>query len=81
VLARREADGAAQWRRAKAAALDAIVAAGGTISHHHGVGRDHVPWLEREAGPLGIGVLRAAKVRLDPAGVMNPGKLLAAEPR
>jgi alkyldihydroxyacetonephosphate synthase len=77
VLARRESDGAAQWGRAKAAALDAILAAGGTITHHHGVGRDHVPWLEREAGPLGIGVLRSAKVRLDPAGVMNPGKLLA----
>jgi alkyldihydroxyacetonephosphate synthase len=81
VLARREADGAAQWRRARAAALEAVLAGGGTITHHHAVGRDHVAWLEREAGPLGVGVLRAAKVRLDPAGVMNPGKLLAADPR
>jgi alkyldihydroxyacetonephosphate synthase len=81
VLAAREDDGAVQWRRAKAAALEAVLAGGGTISHHHGVGRDHAPWLEREAGPLGLGVLRAAKVRLDPAGVMNPGKLLEAQPR
>jgi alkyldihydroxyacetonephosphate synthase len=81
VLARREDDGAAQWRRAKAAALDAVLAAGGTLSHHHGVGRDHAPWLEREDGPLGTALLRAAKSRLDPAGVMNPGKLLTAEPR
>jgi alkyldihydroxyacetonephosphate synthase len=81
VLARREADGAAQWRRAKAAALDAIVASGGTITHHHAVGRDHAPWLEREAGPLGVAVLEAAKVRLDPAGVMNPGVLVPARPR
>jgi alkyldihydroxyacetonephosphate synthase len=78
VLARREGDPAAQWRRAKAAALDAIVAAGGTITHHHADGRDHAPWLEREAGPLGLGLLQAAKDRLDPAGVMNPGALLAA---
>jgi alkyldihydroxyacetonephosphate synthase len=81
VLARREDDGAAQWRRAKAAALDAIVAAGGTITHHHAVGRDHAPWLPREAGTLGVGVLEAAKARLDPAGVMNPGVLVAAQPR
>jgi alkyldihydroxyacetonephosphate synthase len=67
-----------QWHAAKAAATDAIVAAGGTITHHHGVGRDHAPWLSRELGPLGIEVLRAAKERLDPAGIMNPGKLLRA---
>jgi alkyldihydroxyacetonephosphate synthase len=76
VLARRDADPAAQWRRAKAAALDAMLAAGGTITHHHAVGRDHAPWLEREIGPLGAGVLRAAKQHVDPAGVMNPGVLL-----
>jgi alkyldihydroxyacetonephosphate synthase len=80
VLARRDADGAAQWRRAKTAALDAILAAGGTITHHHAVGRDHAPWLGRELGSLGLGVLEAAKVRLDPAGVMNPGALLEAPP-
>ena len=65
-----------QWRAAKAAACDAIVASGGTITHHHSVGRDHAPWMAAEIGDLGVEVLRAAKDRLDPAGVMNPGKLL-----
>ena len=77
VLAARDAaDPAAQWRRAKAAASDAIAAAGATITHHHAVGRDHVPWLPREAGPLGLEVLRAVKERCDPAGIMNPGAVL-----
>ena len=70
------ADPAGQWRRAKAAAMDAIVAAGGTISHHHAVGADHAPWLEAETGRLGHDVLRMLKERCDPAGIMNPGKLL-----
>jgi alkyldihydroxyacetonephosphate synthase len=65
-----------QWRAAKDAAGDAIVATGGTITHHHAIGRDHVPWLEAEASALGLDALRAVKERLDPAGVMNPGKLL-----
>jgi alkyldihydroxyacetonephosphate synthase len=65
-----------QWRAAKSAATDAIVAAGGTITHHHAVGRDHAAWLEREIGPLGVDLIRAAKKQVDPAGVMNPGKLL-----
>jgi alkyldihydroxyacetonephosphate synthase len=69
-------DPAGQWRRAKAAAMDAIVAAGGTISHHHAVGADHAPWLEAETGRLGHDVLRLLKERCDPAGIMNPGKLL-----
>ncbi|HEU0023085.1 MAG TPA: FAD-binding oxidoreductase [Thermoleophilaceae bacterium] len=76
-LARREADAPLdQWRAAKTAASNAIVAAGGTITHHHAIGRDHVPWMPAEVGELGIELLRAAKERLDPAGVMNPGKLL-----
>jgi alkyldihydroxyacetonephosphate synthase len=75
-LARQEEDALAQWRAAKTAASDAIVANGGTITHHHAVGRDHRQWITAEAGPLGIEVLRAAKERLDPAGIMNPGKLL-----
>ena len=66
-----------QWRAAKTAACDAIVASGGTITHHHAVGRDHAPWLPAEVGPLGIELLRAAKATLDPAGILNPGKLLA----
>ena len=65
-----------QWQAAKRAASDAIAAGGGTITHHHAVGRDHVPWMEREIGPGAIELLRAAKAQLDPAGIMNPGKLL-----
>jgi alkyldihydroxyacetonephosphate synthase len=65
-----------QWRAAKTAAMDAIVAHGGTITHHHAVGRDHVPWMTAEVGELGVEALRAVKERLDPAGIMNPGKLL-----
>jgi alkyldihydroxyacetonephosphate synthase len=68
-----------QWRSAKTAATDAIVSAGGTITHHHAVGRDHAPWLRAEAGEHGIAALRAVKAELDPAGVMNPGKLLPAD--
>ena len=72
-----------QWRAAKDAACSAIVANGGTITHHHAVGRDHAPWLPREVGELGVEALRALKARLDPAGIMNPGKLVdgAANPR
>jgi alkyldihydroxyacetonephosphate synthase len=68
-------DPAAQWRRAKSEATDALVAAGATITHHHAIGRDHAPWLEAEDGPFGIALLRALKKRCDPAGVMNPGVL------
>ena len=56
---------------------DAIVAAGGTITHHHAVGRDHAPWLAAEVGALGVGCCARVKERCDPAGIMNPGKLLA----
>ena len=65
-----------QWRAVKRAASEAIVAAGGTITHHHAVGRDHAPYMEAEVGGLGLDALRALKSRLDPAGIMNPGKLL-----
>jgi alkyldihydroxyacetonephosphate synthase len=65
-----------QWLVAKRAATDALLAAGGTLTHHHAVGADHRPWLEREIGPLGAEVLRAVKLRLDPAGICNPGVLL-----
>jgi alkyldihydroxyacetonephosphate synthase len=64
-----------QWRAAKVAACDAIVGAGGTITHHHAIGRDHAPWMPHEVGELGLAALRAVKGRLDPAGIMNPGKL------
>ncbi|SDH01917.1 alkyldihydroxyacetonephosphate synthase [Lentzea fradiae] len=64
-----------QWERAKVAASDAISRLG-TITHHHAVGRDHRPWLAGEIGPIGTDVLRAVKDRLDPAGILNPGKLI-----
>jgi alkyldihydroxyacetonephosphate synthase len=65
-----------QWAAVKRAACEAIVAHGGTITHHHGVGRDHAPYMAAEVGETGVEVLRAVKERLDPAGIMNPGKLL-----
>jgi len=65
-----------QWAAVKRAACEAIVAHGGTITHHHAVGRDHAPYMEAEVGETGIAALRALKDRLDPAGIMNPGKLL-----
>ena len=64
------------WREIKRAACEAIVAAGGTITHHHAVGRDHAPYMQAEVGELGLEALRAVKERLDPVGIMNPGKLL-----
>jgi alkyldihydroxyacetonephosphate synthase len=75
-LARQEDDAVAQWSAAKTAASEAIVAGGGTITHHHAIGRDHRQWMRAEVGELGIELIRAAKERLDPAGIMNPGKLL-----
>jgi alkyldihydroxyacetonephosphate synthase len=71
-------DPVAQWWQAKAAASDAIIDAGGTISHHHGVGSDHREWYKREIGELGVAALRAVKAVLDPAGILNPGILLPA---
>ncbi len=65
-----------QWREAKTAACEAIVAVEGTITHHHAVGRDHAPYMTAEVGELGLDALRAVRERLDPAGIMNPGKLL-----
>ncbi len=73
-------DPLAQWGRAKDAASRAIGSAGGTITHHHAVGRDHLPYLENEIGALGVDILRAVKATLDPHGIMNPGALVAAGP-
>ena len=64
-----------QWRAIKKAATDAIVAAGGTLSHHHGIGSDHAPWLGSEKGELGMRALQAIRHEVDPDGIMNPGKL------
>jgi alkyldihydroxyacetonephosphate synthase len=70
-------DPQAQWAMAKTAASDAILAAGGSISHHHGVGADHLRWYEREIGALAMRSLAAVKASLDPAGILNPGILIA----
>ena len=76
VARQREEDPIGQWRAVKDAASAAIVAGGGTITHHHAVGRDHAPWMRQEVGETGLAALRALKAELDPAGVMNPGKLI-----
>ncbi len=65
-----------QWERIKRAATGAICEYGGTITHHHGVGYEHAPWMENEVGEEGLRVLRALKDSLDPGGIMNPGKVL-----
>lgn len=67
-----------RWRKLKAAASEAIVAHGGTITHHHGVGADHAPYLPAEKGPLGIAAIESLVKTFDPDGIMNPGKLLPA---
>ncbi|MFH1150189.1 MAG: FAD-binding oxidoreductase [Actinomycetota bacterium] len=64
-----------QWVHLKEMAGEAILANGGTITHHHGVGYEHAPWFEREYGPQGMEALKGLKNALDPAGIMNPGKL------
>jgi alkyldihydroxyacetonephosphate synthase len=68
-----------QWKSAKSAACDSIVATGGTITHHHAIGRDHVAWMPPEVGAQGVELLRALKQHLDPAGILNPGKLIPSE--
>jgi alkyldihydroxyacetonephosphate synthase len=65
-----------QWWAVKRAAGDAITRGGGTITHHHAVGRDHAPWMAAEVGDTGVAAIRALKHELDPRGIMNPGKLL-----
>ncbi len=66
----------AQWGEIKAAVSDALIDAGGTITHHHAVGRDHRPWYDRQRPEPFAQALRAAKHALDPAGVLNPGVLI-----
>jgi alkyldihydroxyacetonephosphate synthase len=65
-----------RWHKLKAAASRTIVAHGATISHHHGVGLDHAPYLAAEKGDLGIAAIRDLCARFDPSGIMNPGKLV-----
>jgi alkyldihydroxyacetonephosphate synthase len=65
-----------QWDEIKAAASEAVIEGGGTITHHHAVGRDHRPWYDRQRPPLFAAALRAAKAELDPAAILNPGILI-----
>jgi alkyldihydroxyacetonephosphate synthase len=82
VLARaRRGSELAQWAAIKQAAAETVLAAGGTITHHHAVGRDHRPWYERQRPEPFALALRAAKDAVDPAGVLNPGVLLQERPR
>ena len=65
-----------QWEEVKAAASEAVLASGGTITHHHAIGRDHRPWYDRQRPEPFADVLRAAKRELDPQAVLNPGVLV-----
>ena len=65
-----------QWAAIKRAAADAVIRLGGTITHHHAVGRDHRPWYDRQRPDRFAAALAAAKATLDPAGVLNPGVLI-----
>jgi len=65
-----------QWDEIKSAASDAVIAAGGTITHHHAVGRDHRPWYDRQRPDRFAAALRGAKSAVDPNGIMNPGVLI-----
>jgi alkyldihydroxyacetonephosphate synthase len=65
-----------QWDEIKAAVSEALIEAGGTITHHHAVGRDHRPWYDRQRPAPFAAALRAAKAELDPAGMLNPGVLI-----
>ncbi len=68
-----------QWAQIKRAASDAVIAAGGTITHHHAVGRDHRPWYDRQRPDPFAAALRGAKAAVDPAGALNPGVLLGPQ--
>jgi alkyldihydroxyacetonephosphate synthase len=65
----------AQWDEIKAAVSEALVSAGGTITHHHAVGRDHMPWYTRQRPDVFGAALSGAKAALDPQGLLNPGVL------
>jgi alkyldihydroxyacetonephosphate synthase len=64
------------WAAIKQAASDAVIAGGGTITHHHAVGRDHRPWYDKQRPSLFAEALRAAKKAVDPHGILNPGVLI-----
>ena len=72
----KEGQEVAQWEAIKDAVTVALIESGGALSHHHGIGADHAPYLGRVVGEDGLLVLRALKRDLDPEGIMNPGKLV-----
>lgn len=72
----RRGEEVAQWDAIKRVAADAIIAGGGTITHHHAVGRDHRPWYDRQRPEPFAAALRGAKAAVDPAGLLNPGVLI-----
>jgi alkyldihydroxyacetonephosphate synthase len=72
----RRGDELAQWDEVKTAISEVILAGGGTITHHHAVGRDHRPWYDRQRPDPFAEALRAAKAAVDPAGILNPGVLI-----
>ena len=81
VLARgRRGEEVEQWRAIKRAVSDAIEREGGTITHHHAVGRDHRPWYDRQRPEVFAAALRGAKAAVDPRGVLNPGVLVDPTP-
>ncbi len=65
-----------QWAEIKRVASDAVIAGGGTITHHHAIGRDHRPWYDRQRPDPFAAALRAAKAAVDPTGALNPGVLI-----
>ena len=65
-----------QWAQIKRAASEAVIAGGGTITHHHAVGREHRPWYDRQRPDPFAAALRAAKTAVDPQGALNPGVLI-----
>lgn len=77
ILAGVRGDQLAIWEGVKSRVNDAIIAADGTISHHHAVGRDHAPWLAEEIGETGVRIIAAVKRELDPTGILNPGAVIA----
>ncbi len=76
VAAKQGEDPMAQWLAAKAAASDAMIASGATITHHHAIGTDHKPWFAKEIGEVGVLLLRGMKAAADPTGILNPGVLI-----
>jgi alkyldihydroxyacetonephosphate synthase len=76
VVGAQRGDAVAQWTSIKSAVNDVLLSHGGTITHHHAVGADHRAWMTDEIGPVGVEILRAVKATLDPAGILNPGKLI-----